>query len=134
MGAPAGSPQRFHLVLADADARVIGRRQRLQIESRPPSAKRHPVGAAVDVEEGILGQRAQQILQLARADRDGLAFLARQRAVRGDLHFEIRRRHKQPSVFLLDENIGEYRQRLPALDDARNRLQRLQQCVSWYLL
>jgi hypothetical protein len=40
--------QRLHLVLADADARVVGRRQRLQIEARPPRAKRHPVGTAVD--------------------------------------------------------------------------------------
>ena len=70
--------QRLHLILADADARVIGRRQRLQVEARAAGAKRHAVGGAVDGQLRIIGKGAQEILQLPRGDCGCLRLLARE--------------------------------------------------------
>ena len=46
--------------------------------------------------------------------------------MRGDLHLEIGRGDVQVAVLLLEQHIGEDRQRVPAFDDAGNRLQRFQ--------
>src|SRR6202049_3489930 len=122
------------LFLRKVDARIIDRRQRLQVKSRAICAHGHLARRGIDIQRRTVGKRPQQILEFACSYCYRLVLFSREITVRSDLHFEIRRCHKQPYVFLLDENIGEYRQRLPALNDARNSLQRLQQCVSWYLL
>ena len=84
-------------------------------------------------EQRVVGQRAQQILQLARGDRRRLRFLARKIRMRGDLHFEIGRRDVEPPVAVLEQDIRKDRQRMPPFDDARDRLQRFQQRVAWDL-
>ena len=122
--------QRLQLLAAQADPRIVGGGERLQVEPRASGPDRHLVVADVDVERGVVRQRAQQILQLARADRDGLAVLARQRAVRGDLHLEIRRRHVQAAVALFEQHVGEDRQRVPAFNDAGHGLQRFQERIA----
>ena len=68
--------QRLQLVLADADARIVAGRERLQVEARAPGTHGHLAARGVDVDLRVVGQRAQQILQLARADGDRLAVLA----------------------------------------------------------
>ena len=79
---------------------------------------------------GIVGQRAQQILQLARRDGDRLVLLAGELAVRGDLHFEIGGGDEQAAILLFEQNVGEYRQRMSAFDDSGYGLQRFEQRVS----
>ena len=56
--------------------------------------------------------------------------LARHFAVRRDLHLEVGRRHVQAAVALFEQYVGEDGQRMPALDDAGNGLQRLQKRVA----
>ena len=126
--------QRLHLVLPLTDARVIGGGQRLQVEARAAGAHRHPAAGGVDVERRVLGQRAQQVLELARRDRDRLRFLAGKLRMRGDLHLEVGRRHVEAAVLLLEQHIRKNRQRVPAFDDAGDSLQRFQQRIPGGLL
>ena len=51
-----------------------------------------------------------------------------------DLHLEIGRRDVEPAVLLLEQHVREDRQRVPAFDDAGDRLQRFQQRVAGGLL
>ena len=125
--------QRLHLILADADARVIGGRQRLQVEARPAGAKRHAVGGAVDRQLRVVGKRAQKILQLSRGDGGCLRLLAGKIRMRGDLHLEIGGGDVEPAVGLFEQHIRENREGMSAFDDAGHRLQWFQQRVSWNL-
>ena len=68
--------QRLQLLGAEADAREVGGRERLQVEARLPGVHRHPAARGVDVDLRVLGQRTQQVVQLARAHRRRLAVLA----------------------------------------------------------
>ncbi len=122
--------QRLHLILADADSRIVGGRQRLQIEPRSTGAQRHPAAGAIDGQHCVVRQRAQQVLQLARRDGYRLRFLAREIRMRGDLHLEIGRRDEELAVPVLDQDIRENWQRVAAFDDARHRLQGFQQRVA----
>ncbi len=126
--------QRLQLVLPEADARIVGRRQRLQVEARAAGAHRHLRARRVDVEHGVVGQRAQQVLHLARGDGDRLALGAGPLRKRGDLHLEVGRRHVEPAVLLLEQHIRQNRQRMASFDDAGHRLQRFQQRITGYLL
>ena len=49
--------------------------------------------------------------------------------VRGDLHLEIGGRDVQLAVLLLEQHVGEDRQRVAPFNDARYRLQRFQERV-----
>ena len=125
--------QRLQLLLPDADARIVARRERLQVEARAPRAHRHLAAGGVDVDLRIVGQRTQQVLQLACADRRRAAVLAREFRDRGDLHLEVGCGDVQLAVALLEQDVGENRQRVPAFDDSRHGLQRFEQRVSGYL-
>jgi hypothetical protein len=83
--------ERLHLVLADADARIVRCRQRLQIESRSTCAKRHSAAGPVDRQRRVVGKRAQQILELSRGNRGCLRLFSPEIRTRGDLHFEVGR-------------------------------------------
>ena len=121
---------RLQLLGAEADARIVGGGERLQVEARAARAHRHLVAADVDVEQRVVGQRAQQILQLARGDRRGLPVLAgrllcavicisRSVAVTYSLPFP-----------LLEQHVGENRQRVASFNDAGHGLQRFQKRVA----
>ena len=129
-----GSDERLHLVLALADARVVRGRERLQVEARASRADRHPAAGGLDVERRVVGQRAQQVLQLARSDGHGLGFLAGEFRMRGDLHLEVGGRHVEAAVLLLEQHIRKNRQRVPPFDDAGDSLQRFQQRIPGGLL
>ncbi len=126
--------QLLHLVLPDADPRIVGRGERLQVEARAAGAHRHLVVAGVDVQRRIVRQRPQQVLQLARRHGHRLGLLAREFGVRGDLHFEVGGGHVEAAVAVLEQHIGENWQRMSAFDDARHGLQRFQQRIAGYLL
>ncbi len=126
--------QRLQLVGAEPDARIVGGGERLQVEARARRAHGHLAAGGVDGERRVVGERAQQVLHLARGDCDRLRLLARQLGMRGDLHLEVGGRHEEPAVAVLEQDIGENRQRMAALDDPRHRLQRFQQRIAGYLL
>jgi hypothetical protein len=77
---------------------------------------RHLAAACVDVDLRIVGQRAQQVLQLARADGGGLAVLAGKIGDRRDLHLEIGGGDVQLVVLLFEQDVRENRQRVPGLN------------------
>jgi hypothetical protein len=77
---------------------------------------RHLAAACVDIDLPIVGQRAQQVLQLARADGGGLAVLAGKIGDRRDLHLEIGGGDVQLVVLLFEQDVRENRQRVPGLN------------------
>jgi hypothetical protein len=95
-----------------------------------PCAHRHAAAGHVDVERRVVGQRAQQVVQLARRHRGRDPGLRRSVGKRGDLHLEIGRRELERAVLRLDQHVREDRQRVPALDDAGDRLEGLQERVA----
>ena len=106
------------MLLRQADARIVGGWQRLQVEARAAGAQGHLSGSRVDIEHGVFRKSTEQILELARSDGDRLILLAREFTIGSDLHLEIGRGDEQPAVLLLEQYIGKNRQRLPALDDS----------------
>ena len=50
--------------------------------------------------------------------------------MRGDLHFEIGGGDEEPAIRVLEQNIRKDRQRMPAFDDAGDRLQRFEERVT----
>jgi hypothetical protein len=126
--------ERLHLVLPLPDARIVGGRQRLQVEARAPGAHRHPASRGVDVERRVVGKRPQEVLQLARGDGHRLRLAPGQLRMRGDLHLEVGGRHVEAAIAVLEQHIRKNRQCVAAFDDARDGLQRFEQRITRGLL
>ncbi len=124
-----GSVSVCSLLGADADARIVGRGKRLQVEARAPGAHRHLAAGASMFSVASSGSARSRSCSLRAATV--IAWLpCRQIAVRGDLHLEVGGRHVEAAVLLLEQDVGENRQRVPAFDDAGDGLQRFQQRVA----
>ena len=118
-------------VLGRVQARVVGGGQGLELEAAAPGLD----GEALVVERqrdlGGVGQGAQDVLQLARADGDRGVLAADVAAGGGaDLDLDVGGEHRELVGVLLDEHVRQDGQGVALLDDAGDRLQRGQERIA----
>jgi hypothetical protein len=112
-------------------ARVVGRGQGLELEAAAAGLDREALVVEREADVGRIRQGAQDILQLARADGDRGVFAADVAAGGGaDLDLDVGGEHRQLVAMLLDQHVGQDRQRMALFDDAGNRLQRGEQRIA----
>ena len=126
-----GDGDRFEVGFDRRHAREVFRRQGLQREPALAGAHQQALVFEVERDFGAVRQRAQDVLQLARPHRHrAVAVALGAVGRRGDLDFDVGRQQGQLFALFLEQDVGEDRQRMPFLDDARNRLQRRQQRIT----
>jgi hypothetical protein len=107
--------------------KVLGR-QRLELETALAAAHLQALVRERHRDLAAFGQRAQDVEQLAGADRHRLGLPGGLRS-RGcaDLDLDVGRDERESVVHTRDEDVREDRQRVAPLDDPGNRLQRFEQ-------
>ena len=90
----------------------------------------HPSTRGPDRHPGTIGQSTDYFKKLTRRNC-ALAGLAIVDSRAGDhFHFQISAGHRQIAAIDLDQEIGQYRQRLAPFHDVDNLLQRFEKCFS----
>src|SRR5690606_59451 len=78
-----------------------------------------------------VGQRFQDVQQLARGDRGGFVVIAHAEiGMRGDLDFEVGGNEGDLVAFLAHEDVRQDGQGMASFDDSRHGRQRFQQCIA----
>ena len=117
-----------------AEQREIRCRQRLQVEAAFPCLHLEAVVLRVERDVGAVGQRAQDVLELARGDGEVLVARAFAGfAARRDLDLEVGRHELELVLFSFQQDVRQDRQRVAFFDDAGDRLQRFQQRIAFDL-
>lgn len=113
------------------EARVVGGGKGLELEAAATGLDGEAL--VVEREADVCGirQGAQDVLQLARADGDRDVLAADVAAGGGaDLDLDVGGEHGELVAMLLDQHVGQDRQRVAPFDDAGNRLQRGQERIA----
>src|SRR5437879_6532608 len=101
----------------------FGRGQTREREAAAAGAQRHALALRAQRDAGLLGQRTENIEQLAPGYGD-VAPLRHAHLARGNqFHLEVGSRHTQTIFTRRQQDIREYRHRLPPLDHANDTLQ-----------
>ena len=112
-------------------ARVVGGGQGLELEAAAAGLDGEALVVEREADLGAVGQGAQDVLQLARTDGDRRIFAADVAAGCGaDLDLDVGGEHRELVAMLLDQHVGQDRQRVALFDDAGNRLQRGQERIA----
>ena len=118
------------LALGHDHARKVLRRQGLQVETALAGFQRQALFVERQADLGRFGQRPQDVLQLARADRHRRLFRPGCRGAGTDLDLDVGRQELESFPVLFHQHVGKYRQGVTFLDDATDRLQRCQNLVA----
>ncbi len=108
-------------------AREIAGGQRLEVEPALAGAHRHAAFLCLERHLHIVGQRTQDVVELPRAGRDRAFGRTVDVRFGGDLDFQVGREKLDLGSGGGDQDVGEYRQGMAALDDAGNLLQGAQE-------
>ena len=112
-------------------ARVVGGGQGLQLKAAAAGLDGEALVVEREADVAAVGQGAQDVLQLACADGDRHVFAADVAARgRADLDLDVGGEHRELIAALLDQHVGQDRQRVALFDDAGNRLQRGQERIA----
>src|SRR5690606_30663761 len=104
---------------------------RMQRETAPAGLDRRPLVLDLDRHVGAVGQRAQDVEQLARRNGRAAVFLARTELRRGlDLDLDVGGEEGHVLAVLAQQHVGQDRQRVASLDNAGHGLQGLQDRIA----
>ena len=124
----------LQLLLTHGQTRIVGRRQGLKAETAFAGLYSHLAVFGVDGDLAGIRQRAQQVLELSGGHGDGLVARVRHFNFRRNLQFKIGRDGGEGVALVLEQHVGQDRQRLPPLDDAGDCLQWFQHQIARYVL